>query len=427
MGEERVDRMAAFMHHGGHVAHLTCGIHEDERRTAFGQRHIVSSRGLAFTAVQVQVPDGVHPPDAVGKERIQFMKAGDGLLQQFPAFPEWPEGLHARRFSLRIPGPQGIHAKLAAVGFIDIIHQRHHMAAHRLVELEALLRGIIEAAHFCELEIAVIRMVRVERDAVPFLHEFREELVQGVLVLQPSLIDLPVDLLPPGAVGILQIFRRLLQGEFLPVHFHGHFPRDLPVLLLEHIDLSLYGDVRFAVEFDVLLYVAQVGEVFLPVQVFEEGRCHQFTVQRIAVRLDPGLDLQAEIIKGLFPCLVRGIAGHADLPPAGILADSCFQFVHILQPLLQVLHVAQWPFGKFPEKRLEGLPIRDHKISRKVLPFDPADISRIFHANVFVAGLLPRGDLAIPWGSLFFSPVWPLPSLPPGLPLHRIPLPSRAA
>ena len=68
--------MAAFMHHGGHIAHLTGCIHKNKWCTTFCKRAVVSTGSLAHPAFQVKVFELVHLAKAVCKEWIQLLKTG---------------------------------------------------------------------------------------------------------------------------------------------------------------------------------------------------------------------------------------------------------------------------------------------------------------------------------------------------------------
>src|SRR5690348_16734468 len=103
MTKERMDSMATFMHHGGHITHLPGGIHEYKRRTCFRQRTVVTSGRLAFPAVKVQPSHFLHFHEALTKEWMHLVEAGDGLVHQFFSIDKRRQGLYAFRFCIGIP------------------------------------------------------------------------------------------------------------------------------------------------------------------------------------------------------------------------------------------------------------------------------------------------------------------------------------
>ncbi|MDT4877530.1 hypothetical protein FQZ97_1130580 [compost metagenome] len=82
---ERMYRMAPFMHHGNHIIDRTYSIHKDKRYTGFGQRAVIASRSLAYTAIQIQALHTLHHLQTVAKVRMQFAKHLNAFVQHLCA------------------------------------------------------------------------------------------------------------------------------------------------------------------------------------------------------------------------------------------------------------------------------------------------------------------------------------------------------
>ena len=216
------------------------------------------------------------------------------------------------------------------MGDEDLIYQRHHVLGNRFVKLLALRRGVIEPTHLCKFVITIVFETCIDSNLMSFLDQFCEQIIQAVLIHQPSVVDLPVYFFPFAAVWLFQEFSSLLKCELFSIYLNHHLPCNLSVLLLKHIDLCLNRDIGFAEQFDVLLYISQIREIGILIKRRDKRRVDQFLIEGIAVRLNLGLDLQVEKIEGFFQFLVSGITGHTDLTPAGILTDNSFQLVHVM-------------------------------------------------------------------------------------------------
>ena len=167
------------------------------------------------------------------------------------------------------------------------------------MEEVTVLLGVVKAAEFDELVIAVIGESRIEGHLVTFGDQCRVEVVERPPVLEPSFLHFTVYFFPQRAVGVFQEFGGLLQRILLAVDLHGHFGGNGPELLAHHGQFSLQGNIGLPKQFNVFFDRAQVGKIFLLIQGSGEGAAHQLAVEQVGIGLYMGLDLHHEKVEGL--------------------------------------------------------------------------------------------------------------------------------
>ena len=255
------------------------------------------------------------------------------------------------------------------------------METNRFVKLVTVFRFVVEPAHLREFIVAVVSITRLGSYLMPEGNEFGEEIVQRFFILCSAFVDLPVNLFSFFAVGIFQVFGSLLQGEFLSIDGNHHGAGYLAILLLEDVDLRLQGDVFFPEQVDVFPDIPEVGEIRIVIQLGSEGGVYGFSVEQIAVRLHFRKDLEVEVVESLFEFLAGGIAGHADLSPAGIFIDHGFQFVDIGQPFFESFARFDGSVEQFFEPGFEAIPVGNREIVWNEIPGDLFDVSGVVHLS----------------------------------------------
>src|SRR6476469_4616822 len=92
VGQKGMNGVTTFMHHGGYIAHLPCRIHENKRSAGFRKRTIITTRSLAFPAIQVQPSHLFHPDEAFREERVELPEAFNGFVDQLISGVKRSEG-----------------------------------------------------------------------------------------------------------------------------------------------------------------------------------------------------------------------------------------------------------------------------------------------------------------------------------------------
>ena len=90
----------------------------------------------------------------------------------------------------------------------------------------------------------------------------------------------------------------------------------------------------------------------------------QLFIQCICIRLNVGLQLGAVKIERFFQHFIFCIAGHLNLPPAGIFTHHSLQFTLILQPFFQIFLCINCSVQQILKKWFQVLPVGYNKISR---------------------------------------------------------------
>ncbi len=84
------------------------------------------------------------------------------------------ERFETGRFSIRIPGTQGIETKFFLFMLVDEFHQRKDVLLYGIVKSETVLFRIVKATHFHEFVVAVIGKAGVYANFISFLNQFGE-------------------------------------------------------------------------------------------------------------------------------------------------------------------------------------------------------------------------------------------------------------
>ena len=97
-------RVAALVHHGSKVAHGTCRVHEDERRTGFGQRVVIATRSFALAALYIKQAVLFHYLQTLAQVTANVAKTLYRFFYQLFAVFKRLKGWFARNINLGIPG-----------------------------------------------------------------------------------------------------------------------------------------------------------------------------------------------------------------------------------------------------------------------------------------------------------------------------------
>src|SRR5262245_32791999 len=111
-------------------------------------------------------------------------------------------------------------------------------------------------------------------------------MIQFIFILQSSFVDLAINFFTKITVWIFEKLGCLLKSVFLAVNFNSHLTGNLPELLLHNRKLCLDGYILLSKQIDTLPDIAQVGEEFFLIQVFQKWRADEFPIQPVSNRLD---------------------------------------------------------------------------------------------------------------------------------------------
>ena len=210
------------------------------------------------------------------------------------------------------------------------------MFANGIVKFETILNRIVEAAELAEFVVAVVIESCINCYLLTECQQFIEQLIELVLICHAAGGYLGKGRLTDAAVGALQELGRLLHGIFLTLYLYRHSTGDNAILLRQHAEVGLEWYVLISVEPGGIVYIAQVGEVYIVIQFLSEWRCEQLFINLKTEGLHLRLYLHAEVSECFFICFVGSVAGHIYLSPAGIFAYYCFQFADIFQPFFEL-------------------------------------------------------------------------------------------
>ena len=161
-----------------------------------------------------------------------------------------------------------------------------------------------------------------------------------------------------GAIALHQELSGLLEGVVFSVYLNAHSPGDGTVLLRQHIEFGTEGDIGFAKQTEFILHLAKEDSVL---RIFAKGgqggRGHEFTVESIVNGFHGRLDIQTKVVEGFFNFFIFGVAGHADLPPAGIFAHNGLEFAPIGEPLAEGVGGIDIAFFQLRKIGCYGIPM----------------------------------------------------------------------
>ena len=144
------------------------------------------------------------------------------------------------------------------------------MFTHRIVEFETIVNGIVEAAKLAEFVVAVVIEACINGYLLAQCQQLVEQFIELVLICHAAGGHLGKGRLTDAAVGALQELGRLLHGIFLTVYLYRHSAGDDTILLCQHAEVGLEWYVLISVEPGGIVYIAQVGEVYIVIQFLSE-------------------------------------------------------------------------------------------------------------------------------------------------------------
>ena len=97
----------------------------------------------------------------------------------------------------------------------------------------------------------------------------------------------------------------------------------------------MQGNIFLPEKVNAFLYAAQVGEIFVAVELCGKRVFNQLSVKLIRIRLDLGLNFCDKKYKCLFQLFILCVIVYAYLEAAGIFTYYGLQLAHILQPFFQ--------------------------------------------------------------------------------------------
>ena len=121
--------------------------------------------------------------------------------------------------------------------------QRHHFLLDGVVECEAIVRCVVESALPTVREVAVVRETGVGAHLVTPLGQAIELAINRFGLLEPSIGNEFPRLLPPCAVGFLEVAAHLHEGAFFAVVMYREASDEFLVLLSKLGRLGLELDV----------------------------------------------------------------------------------------------------------------------------------------------------------------------------------------
>jgi len=209
---------------------------------------------------------------------------------------------------------------------VETVDERHHGFADGLMKIEAVLRSVVEPAQGGKHVVTKVGKARVQGHLVAEAYEFGKELVEGLGILAAACLNGAIGRFAHGAVGVFEAVGGLRQGQVLAVEGHVHGPHGGRVLLLLGADFGFERDVFEPVNLQRPAHRAQKYPVAALIESAQVGRGQHFLVQGVVVRRRLGLHFVHEVLKGLGPTRILGIAGHVDVAPRQVFAQHSFQF-----------------------------------------------------------------------------------------------------
>ena len=111
VGEEGVNGMATFMHHGDDIAHGAGGIHKYKWHTGFRQRAVVATRGFALAAFKIEAVHLLHGLQAAAEVWAEIVKYFYCFFAQLCATGKRVQWFYASWFGITIPWAHGVEAQ----------------------------------------------------------------------------------------------------------------------------------------------------------------------------------------------------------------------------------------------------------------------------------------------------------------------------
>jgi len=334
-GGEGVEGVAGFVEHGFDVVLLADGVHEDEGEAGFGKGGLVAAGGFAFAVVEVEEVEVAQGLEAAGEGAVEVVEDVLGAVDHLVHVEEGAEGGAAEGIDGEVPGAEGGELELGAAVGVEGAEGGDDVEFDGVVELEAIVGGVVEAAAGAEGVGEVVGEAGVGGDGGAEVEELVEGGFDGFDFLEAALGDELPGFLAEGAVGFFEVAAHLGEGGFLAAEVDGEGAGEFLVLLAEAGFVGFEGDVFGAEEFDVELgvavedVVAGLGE--LGAEGVGEVDFREFELAGFELRLD----LLDELEVGALGLGAVGVTGHGDVAAGGFFVEGGGEFAPVEEPVFE--------------------------------------------------------------------------------------------
>jgi hypothetical protein len=332
---QRVEGVAGFVEDGFDVTLDADRVHENEREAGFGESCLVTTGGFAFAVGEVEEFKIVHLPETRGEVGVEFVENRLCALHQSFNFFERTERRLVFRIDGEIPRTKFSQTEILFASIVEAMQERHDVLLDSVVEFEAVVGRVVEAAAMFEFVIAIVREPGVFRDFLAESEHLVEDVFEFVFVLKTPLGDKRPGFFAQRAIRFFQITAHLNERFFFATEIDGLGAGDFLVLLAQAVVLGFQRDVFFAEDFDVNFGVFVVKGV-AGFGKFLAGRMSQVAlVEPEMARLHLRLDFFDEFEKGFFGVGVVGVAGHRDVTAGAFFFNGAGKFAPVEEPLFK--------------------------------------------------------------------------------------------
>ena len=195
--------MPTFVHHSHQISLRAYCIHINKRNAYLIQGIVKPTWRLSFFGFQIQMFHGFHGFQTLPKIRAQTIKTINGFVNQLLASFKWFEGLFATSIYATIPRLVAFQAHLFLTPCINRIYDRCNFLCNRSMKIGTIFRSVVKTPHGCKHIVAVVVKACIFGNLLTQSNQCVIQLIQGISVLQPTLVHCSKHQFSFGSIGAL--------------------------------------------------------------------------------------------------------------------------------------------------------------------------------------------------------------------------------